>query len=288
MSRRSSLRVLTAGAAAALTLTALPAANAVPALPSLPTDLGGLFGGSSEAEAPQLPALPDFSTMFDNSNAARSGSGIILTLADGSQGVCTLNSVVMRDGVPYGVTAGHCFEPHNGNPVVRVSTLNDEVTLANADDIAAGGHVLEGEASPFSPTEPLNDFAYFRLAPGVQQDATGVTSHPNTGLPLVDSLLTSPRIEQGEPQPVTNALIGSPVCKDGAMTGRTCGIVLMVNEQSQEVFAAIPAIAGDSGSPLWTLGPDGRAHVVGSLSNGTPVLFNIFDGTQEHLARLGV
>lgn len=306
MSRRHPVRMFAAAAATAAALATVPAASAFPSfsLPSFNLPFFGSVGTSEAAEdtadqpaegsssaglptLPDAPELPSLSSLADDSQVARSGAGIAMTYANGTQAQCTLNSIAERDGVAYGITAGHCLDSEADNPVVRISTTNEDVTLADADDLAAGGYILEGDASPFTPTGALDDFGYFRLNDDVQQDPTGVASRPNTGLPLLDAFLAAPRLEQGEPLPVSQSMIGSIVCKDGAMTGRTCGVVLWVNEESQEVFAAIPAIAGDSGSPLWIVGQDGRTHVVGTLSNGTPVLFNIFDGTQQQLARIG-
>lgn len=215
------------------------------------------------------------------------GAPIVITAANGSQGMCTLNSVAVSGDTFYGITAGHCLDPEEfGAQPVEITTDRGEL-LADADDIAAGGHLLDGGANVADPNAGLNDFGWFRFDSSVSPDVNGISSRANTGIPLLDPLLTGQRLETGAPVPVTQNLVGGLVCKDGAKTGRTCGPVLSVNTQSQEIFAAIPAIAGDSGSPLYVLGPDGKIHVVGALSNGSPVLFNVFDGTQNHLHRIG-
>lgn len=215
------------------------------------------------------------------------GAPIIITAANDVQGMCTLNSVAVQGDTYYGITAGHCLAPEEfGAAPVEITTANGEL-LADADDLSDSGYVLDGSANFLDPNAGLNDFAWFRLDESVTPDATGISSQADTGIALLDPLLTGERLETGDPVPVTQDLVGSLVCKDGAKTGRTCGPVLSVNTESQEIFAAIPAIAGDSGSPLYTIGDDGKAHIVGVLSNGSPVLFNVFDGTSSHLASVG-
>lgn len=219
--------------------------------------------------------------------STHAGDRIVMTTTNGDQGLCTLNSVVERNGVFYGITAGHCLAPgEDGATPVKITT-NDGALLADASDLQDSAYLMDGEASPFNPTAGLNDFAWFKLHNTVRPDLTGISSTADTGIDWLDPLLTGHRIETGDPVPVTNNLVGGLVCKDGAMTGRTCGPVLSVNTETQEIFAAIPAIAGDSGSPLYVLGPDLKIHIIGALSNGTPVLFNIFDGTHSHLPTVG-
>lgn len=211
------------------------------------------------------------------------GSAIVITTADGAESLCTLNAVTEKDGVVYGTTAGHCLnEGELGSAPVKISTPGGQL-LAGADDIAAGGVERGGAASPFAPFDGLDDFAWFRLADSVQADADGVSSTAATGIPVLDGFLRGHRQPLGDPVPVSQHLVGTIVCKDGTMSGRTCGPVLAVNTQTQEITALIPAVSGDSGSPLHVAGRDGKRHIVGTLSNGTPVLFNTFDGTKEHL-----
>lgn len=215
------------------------------------------------------------------------GAPIVITADNGQEGMCTLNSVAVRGDALYGITAGHCLAPEEfGGVPVKITTENGEL-LADTDDLRDSDYVLAGDASYVDPDAGLDDFAWFRLNDSVDPDTTGISSRANTGIPLLDPLLTGHRLETGDPVPVTDNLVGGLVCKDGAMTGRTCGPVLSVNTRSQEVFAAVPAIAGDSGSPLYVLGADGKIHVLGSLSNGSPVLFNVFEGTAAHLPSVG-
>ncbi|MEY8567039.1 hypothetical protein [Corynebacterium sp.] len=252
--RRSVARILSAGAMAVALVT----------------------GGSALA----LPATAAAAT------STHAGDGIIITTADGGESICTMNSVVERDGTFYGVTAGHCLNPEElGSQVVKVSTRDGRL-LADSGDVQAGGVVRGGTANPFDPQAGLDDFGWFRLDESVTPDPGQVSSTADTGFPMLDDLLRGGNQPLGDPVPVSRNLVGSIVCKDGTMSGRTCGPVLAVNSDTEEITALIPAIGGDSGSPLHVSGRDGKRHVVGTLSNGTPVLFNTFDGTRQHLNRI--
>lgn len=249
--RRSFGRILSAGAMAVALVT----------------------GGSAMA----LPATAGAET------STHAGDGIIITTADGRESICTLNSVAERDGTFYGVTAGHCLNPEEvGSPVVKISTKDGRL-LADTEDIDAGGVIRGGTANPFEPFAGLDDFSWFRLDDSVTPDPGQVSSTADTGIPVLDDFLRGASQPLGDPVPVSQNLMGSIVCKDGTMSGRTCGPVLAVNAETEEITALIPAIGGDSGSPLHVAGKDGKRHIVGTLSNGTPVLFNTFDGTREHL-----
>lgn len=225
--------------------------------------------------------------MAGAATSTHAGDGIIITSDNGDQGGCTLNSVTEQNGAFYGITAGHCLNPEElGGLPVKVENMGGQL-LADGEDIAAGGVVRGGTGSPFDPFESLDDFGWFRLDDTVAPDTGSISSTSSIGVPVVDDFLRGQSQPLGEPVPVTQNLVGRIACKDGTMSGRTCGPILAVNSGSQEVTALIPAISGDSGSPLHVAGRDGKRHVVGALSNGTPVLFNTFDGTKEHLPLVG-
>lgn len=212
------------------------------------------------------------------------GQPLIITTDSGDEFVCTLTGTTTRDGVTYGFTAGHCLNPGelDGEPM-SITTADGDL-LADRDGITAGGSILQGEASPENPDAGLADFSWFRLDAGA--DARNVVASTARGvdLGLFNLALVGGEQDLGEPVDVSTLHPGQIVCKDGAMTGRTCGPIISVTPASGEVFAAVPAIAGDSGSPMHVTGSDGRQHIVASLSNGTPVLFNVFDGVTDHLA----
>lgn len=206
--------------------------------------------------------------------STHAGDAIYLTGASGTAR-CSLTAVASKEGVDYGVTAGHCF---GGNPT-SIQDARGNV-IANQDDIKAGKAMLD------QSNGGLNDFAYFRLAPGTQTSNL-VYSSPTLGIAPVDQFFADASrffaLPVGDPVPVTADMVGQPVCKDGSSTGRTCGVVLNANAKTQEIEALIPAISGDSGGVLHVAGADGKRHPVGTLSSGSPVLFNLFDGTLEHV-----
>lgn len=220
------------------------------------------------------------------------GSTILIETSKGTAR-CTLNSIATGDdGTVYGTTAGHCLDPVQlGAAPTKITDRNGNL-IADKDDIDAGGSLFGGSASPANPDGGLDDFGWFRLDGTAAPNSDSISSSPTTGIPPVDAALEqasgflSPAQALGDPVPVSEGLVGQIVCKDGSSTGRTCGPVLSVNVESQEVFAFIPAISGDSGAPLTVGGADGKRHIVGTLSNGTPLLFNVFDGTEQRLAAL--
>lgn len=217
--------------------------------------------------------------------ATGAGDQIKLDFADGTTAYCTLNSVANQGTALYGVTAGHCFD---SGEVVQVRDGDDQV-IATTQELQQLRAVHNQQPQPGSELA-LNDFAIFPLVPGAAAQSGTVSSVARTGLPGIDALISyitplyAPALPLGEPVPVTQDLVGRIACKDGAITGRTCGPILAVNAQTQEIYALIPAIQGDSGSPLHVAGADGQRHIVGTLSYGSPLLFNAFDGTYEHLA----
>lgn len=222
-------------------------------------------------------------------SAPHAGSTILVETSKGAAR-CTLNSIATGDGgTVYGTTAGHCLNPAGlGSAPTKITDRNGNL-IADQSDIEAGGYRFDGSASPTTPDAGLNDFGWFRLNDNATPDVGTISSSPTTGIPPVDDALEqvsgvfSPAQSLGKPVPVTEDLVGQIVCKDGSSTGRTCGPVLSVTVESQEVFAFIPAISGDSGAPLTVGGADGKRHIVGTLSNGTPLLFNVFDGTAQWL-----
>lgn len=222
-------------------------------------------------------------------SAPHSGSTILIETSKG-KARCTLNNIATGDdGTVYGTTAGHCLNPAElGAAATKITDRNGNL-IADQSDIDAGGYRFDGTASPANPDGGLDDFGWFRLNDNAAANDATISSSPVTGILPVDNVLEqvsgvlSPAQSLGDPVPVTENLVGQIVCKDGSSTGRTCGPVLSVTVESQEVFAFIPATSGDSGAPLTVGGADGKCHIVGTLSNGTPLLFNIFDGTAQWL-----
>lgn len=225
------------------------------------------------------------------------GASITLHTAEkGPVGNCTLTAVAKgtpessNPGKLYGITAGHCVDTKilGGKPV-KITDKTGAV-LADADELAQMTSMAQGVNSVgaiFNPAN-VNDYAIFPLDPSVT-DTGMISSQIVTGVPQADAQLAqfaswfSPALAYGGIIDVNDLYPGQAVCKDGQTTGRTCGVILKVNKQTKEISAFIPAAQGDSGSPLHVRGADGKAYIVGGLSGGSPLLFNVFDGTYQHL-----
>lgn len=218
-----------------------------------------------------------------------SGDGIIIL---GTKGFnrCTLTGVASSPSGKYGVTAGHCFA-NIGEPKM-VTTMYAERLSGNL----AGSRIIHknnGNVLGAASGQPVNDFAMFPLARGVVDNGR-IQSRPQTGIkPLDDGLraITAPmstNLPKGSTLDVSAVRPGQTVCKAGAVTGRTCGPVVTVNTKTNEITAMVPSIPGDSGSPMYVVGRDGKAHIVGNLSGGSLVVYKLYDGVKEHTVKHGV
>ncbi|GAB3078543.1 hypothetical protein CAQUA_10970 [Corynebacterium aquatimens] len=194
-----------------------------------------------------------------------------LVRADGTFVYCTLNSVVERAGVKYGITAGHCLSPQGAKRTVKILGPDDRTVIAS--DMRDSGWDLQGKRVAGAP---FRDAGWFRLDPGVDVKdwARGgrVTLHKldkNLEKPINDALAAVNRpIAIGGRMPVTAVRPGQIVCKDGGRTGRTCGPVWKVNVKTGEIFSFTFSIPGDSGSPVYVIGGDGKAYIVGIHDGG--------------------
>ncbi|WP_083650581.1 hypothetical protein [Corynebacterium sp. CNJ-954] len=210
--------------------------------------------------------------------STHAGDRIQITGDGAFGGNCTLNSIAKQGDTLYGVTSGHCFdESELGFTATGVKDASGDV-LADVDDIAAGDNYYTNNGA-------VDDFAYFRLNDGVEVEDY-ISSSPGV-LPFINGFFQSPEVEVAGYKDVSDLRVGQIVTKDGAMSGRTMGMVLDVNSNSKEVTAIIPAIGGDSGGPLYVV-ENGKAYIVGNLTGGSPLLFNIFDGTQQHISSAGL
>lgn len=73
------------------------------------------------------------------------------------------------------------------------------------------------------------------------------------------------------PEAAVRALpLGTLVCLDGANTGIQCGALLSRNEGELLRFAA-KSVKGDSGAPVFVVGQDQRATLVGILAGGNDI-----------------
>lgn len=198
------------------------------------------------------------------------GDRITVKHADGTQHFCTVNSVANRDGALYAVTAGHCISAKGAKKPVRVLASDDRTVIAS--DMKDSGFYLDGSRN-FG--DPFRDVGWFRLDRNVRPTHTmrggHITTHIDAGL---DKTLTDlsrqinrPRVIGGR-IPLSSIHPGQIVCKDGGRSGRTCGPVLRVNPRSGEIYSLLFTIPGDSGSPIYIVGRDGKAYIVAVHGGG--------------------
>ena len=155
------------------------------------------------------------------------GDELVTTAADGDQ-MCTLGYTFTNrsTGTTYGITAGHC----NSH---RSSSVTDRTT-------GAVGHFVLSVASP---DEALDD------------DYALISFGPSRSVPIMYGM------------PVNG--ISAPnrrgaVCHDGIKTGIACGSLHSRLVGTQFTTDGMPqSIPGDSGGPVWQLGPGNSATVIG-------------------------
>lgn len=90
----------------------------------------------------------------------------------------------------------------------------------------------------------------------------------------------------GAPLRVHQGMVGSIACKEGNTIALTCGPIVRVNEKTQDVSGLIPSRPGDSGSPLYLLGRDGKRYLIGQLGGGTHYVYKSYDGYVRNLGRI--
>lgn len=262
--------------------------------------IAALGAGMGTVAATEATAAPVPATKVQQ-GPVQIHSGQSLTLHSPGRkdfGICTLTGVAADSaGKLYGVTSGHCLDPKVTKR--EITTIKDRAghVIAGPEQMAQAHFELSGKASisardGYQP-HGLNDIAWFPLAPGVT-GANFIDSQVTTGIKQLDdsianiSKVATPPRALGAAIDVSQLRSGQWVCKDGQTTGRTCGVVLKVNAKTKEISALIPSIPGDSGAPLYTMGKDGKAHIVGNLTGGSPLLFNLFDGTRQYTAEAGL
>ncbi|SBS79033.1 conserved exported hypothetical protein [uncultured Mycobacterium sp.] len=155
------------------------------------------------------------------------GDELVTTAADGAQ-MCTLGyTFTNRDtGTAYGITAGHC----NGH---RSSSVTDRTTGAVGHFVLTVGNADEALDDDYG----LIDFG------------------TNRSLPIMYGMPVS---GLSAPDPT------GPVCHDGIKTGVACGQLHSRLVGTQFTTRGMPrSIPGDSGGPVWQLGPGNSATVIG-------------------------
>lgn len=214
------------------------------------------------------------------------GGDRIVMQGDGVEATCTLAGTA-RDtqGNEYGVTSGHCVDPAIFDGVQPTAIVG-----------ANGQQIADMTTLQFQNQtgDNFSDIAWFRLADGVTGGNQLRGGGTNLAAPLSSESGLNAAIDAATVDfPVAGYIStselrpGDVVFKDGQNTARTVGVVVSVDANTGAIFTIIPAIAGDSGAPLYVV-RDGKAYIVGNLNGGSPLLVNVFNGTQSQLAAVGL
>lgn len=295
MSLKNAAKRLAAAAATILAATGLTLGTGQPIAAAASSGSSGSSGfslssGSSGSSGSSLGSSLGSSEArldgmsFNQSRIIRGGASFWVQRADGSVNPCTVTNVVRKGNVNYAVTAGHCISGH----VTQIRHKGQ--VIADAADVRAGWHIVQGNKRPGGHF--INDFGYFRLKPHVKVQYNVV--HLDRVHPVHQPASAATRAIHrravsapfGAPLRVHQGMIGRIACKEGNTTGLTCGPIVRVNEKTQDVSGLIPSRPGDSGSPLYLLGRDGKRHLIGQLAGGTHYAYKSYDGYVHNLARI--
>src|SRR5690348_5625743 len=150
--------------------------------------------------------------------------------------VCTLGFVDPQTRVAF--TAGHCrgsgqVTDRDGNVIGNQAGFRDNTP--NGATVDTNHQIADWEAIGLSPDVAVNNV-----------------------LPGGSELLTDPGIV---------AVAGMPVCLFGVVTGESCGTVQAVNNGWFTMANGVVSQKGDSGGPVYTITPDGRAVIVGMFNS---------------------
>jgi hypothetical protein len=150
--------------------------------------------------------------------------------------VCTLGYVDPQMRVAF--TAGHCrgsgqVTDRDGNVVGMQALFRDNTP--NGATIDTNHQIADWEAISVAPDVAVNN-----VLPGGRQ------------------LIADPAIV-----PVG----GLPVCHFGVITGETCGTIQAVYNGWFTMGNGVVSQKGDSGGPVYSIAPDGRAAIVGMFNS---------------------
>ncbi len=150
--------------------------------------------------------------------------------------VCTLGYVDPQMRIAF--TAGHCrgngqVNDKDGNMIGAQALFRDNTP--NGATIDTNHQIADWEAISLSPDVVINN-----ILPGGRQ------------------LVADPAIV-----PVT----GMPVCHFGVVTGESCGTIQAVYNGWFTMANGVVSQKGDSGGPVYSLTPDGRAAIIGMFNS---------------------
>jgi len=218
--------------ASLLTIAALSSIAAVLAAVVVLRQVGQVGQPTRDA----TPPPPETPMELPAASAIGPGAGIYVDYADGSGGMgCTAGFLVRTStGQPGVLTAGHCNRAGQSSKV----TMNLAGILPYATLGTFGAMIYEGVR----------------------------TEQHDIGLVLLDGDNIPQTSDIGASLPVsgvaTDVQLGQRLCKFGMTTDDAeCGPALEVTD-SKVAFSA-PSQCGDSGGPVYLIGPDGTARAVG-------------------------
>lgn len=150
--------------------------------------------------------------------------------------LCTLGYVDPQTRVAF--TAGHC----------RASgTVTDKGGTVIGTQVSFRDNTPDG--TTIDTNHQIADWEVIQLLP---------TAAVNNVLPSGKVLVTDPAV-----LPVA----GMPVCHFGVVTGESCGTVEAVNNGWFTMANGVVSRKGDSGGPVYTTLPDGRAVLIGVFNS---------------------
>jgi hypothetical protein len=150
--------------------------------------------------------------------------------------MCTLGYVDAQARIAY--TAGHC----RGSGAVSDQSGAFIGTESGFRDNTPDGATVD-------TNHQIADWEAITLAPDV----------------VVNNVLPGGRVLVSDPGIVPTA--GMPVCHFGTVSGESCGTVQAVNNGWFTMANGVVSQKGDSGGPVYTVTPDGRAALIGMFNS---------------------
>ncbi len=149
---------------------------------------------------------------------------------------CTLGYVDPRNRIAF--SAGHCrgsgtVSDRNGNVIGTMAMFRDNTP--DGATVATDQMIADWETIQLLPDVPVNN-----VLPG--------------GRTLVEDATVTPKP-------------GMPVCHFGVVTGESCGTIDAVNNGWFTMTNGVVSQKGDSGGPVYTPLPNGRAAIIGVFNS---------------------
>jgi hypothetical protein len=186
-----------------------------------------------------VAAAAPIATLVLQSAPAQAAQGVLvfpgMEVRQGTN-VCTLGYVDPQMRIAF--TAGHCrgsgvVSDRDGNPIGNQTLFRDNTP--NGATIDTNHQIADWEAISLAPDVAINN-----TLPGGRQ------------------LIADPTIVPA---------VGLPICHFGVITGESCGTVQAVYNGWFTMANGVVSQKGDSGGPVYSLTPDGRAAIIGMFNS---------------------